>query len=424
MPVAAADLGGLRLYGWVFSAFFLGQIMGTVTAGRSADRAGPARGFVAALACFGTGLVIAGLAPAMEVIVAARAVQGVGAGAMLALAYVLIGRTYPTTIQPRVLAVISSSWVIPALVGPALAGTVADGIGWRWVFLGLVPLVLVAGAITLPAMRGIGPPEPGGPEPPDRRRAAVVLTVGAALALAGATSHRALIGVPLAVIGLTVGGHTFLRMLPTGAARFAPGAPAATAVRFLVAASYFGVDAFVALTLNEVRGTSAAVSGVALSAASLTWVTGAWIQERKVRDLGPRRFVRAGMAILAVAIAGLVVTAAQPVPIIVPVAAWALGGLGMGMTYAPLWLVVFSLAPAGTEGTASASLQLSDTLGIAFGTGAVGAVVAGGAGAGWDTGTALALAFAGCGVIAAVASVAAGRIPRSLEERPPAAPAA
>lgn len=424
MPVAAEDLGGLRLYGWVFSAFFLGQIIGTVTAGRSADRSGPARGFVAALGCFGAGLVIAGLAPAMEVIVAARAVQGVGAGAMLALAYVLIGRTYPTTIQPRVLAVISSSWVIPALVGPALAGTVADGIGWRWVFLGLVPLVLVAGAITLPAMRGIGPPEPGGPEPPDRRRAAVVLTVGTALALAGATSHRALIGVPLAVIGLTVGGRTFLRLLPAGAARFAPGAPAATAVRFLVAASYFGVDAFVALTLNEVRGTSAAVSGVALSAASLTWVTGAWIQERKVRDVGPRRFVRTGMAIVAVSIVGLVVTAAWSVPIVVPVAAWALGGLGMGMTYAPLWLVVFSLAPPGTEGTASASLQLSDTLGIAFGTGAVGAIVAGGTGSGWTTGTALALAFAGCAIVAALASVAAGRIPRSLGERPLGPPAA
>ena len=71
MPVAAADLGGLRLFGWVFSAFFLGQIIGTVTAGRSADRVGPARGFVTALACFALGLAVAGAAPTMEVIVAA-----------------------------------------------------------------------------------------------------------------------------------------------------------------------------------------------------------------------------------------------------------------------------------------------------------------------------------------------------------------
>lgn len=412
MPVAAAELGGLRLFGWVFSAFFLGQILGTVSAGRSADRVGPGRGFLLALSCFAAGLVIAGLAPTMEVIVAGRAVQGVGAGAMLALAYVLIGRTYPTTVQPRILAVISSSWVIPALVGPAIAGTVADGVGWRWVFLGLVPLVAIAGAITLPAMRGLGPP--GGPEPPDRRRAALVLTGGAALALAGVTAGRAVVGVPLTVIGLSVGGRTFLRMLPPGTSRFADGIPAATAVRFLVAVSYFGVDAFVALTLNEVRGTGAAVSGLALTGASLTWVAGAWLQERKVHILGPRRFVRTGMAILAVSIVGLVVTAAAPVPLALPIAAWALGGFGMGMTYAPLWLVVFSLTPSGGEGTASASLQLSDTLGIAFGTGAVGAVVAAGTGAGWATGSALAIAFAACAVVAAAASIAAGRIPRRL----------
>lgn len=418
MPVAAVDLGGLRLFGWVFSAFFLGQILGTVTAGRSADRYGPARGFAAALACFGAGLVIAGFAPTMEVIVAARAVQGLGAGALLALAYVLIGRTYPPELQPRVLAIISSSWVIPALVGPAIAGTVADGVGWRWVFLGLVPLVATAGAITLPAMRGIGPPDPGGPEPPDRRRDAVVLTVGATLALAGATAQHPLVGFPVAVVGLLIGGRTFLRMLPPGTARLAPGTPAATAVRFIVATAYFGVDAFVALTLNEVRGTSAAVSGLALTAASLTWVAGAWVQERKVRDVGPRRFVRVGMAILTVAISGLVVTAALPVPIVVPIAAWALGGFGMGMTYAPLWLVVFSLTPAGGEGTASASLQLSDTLGIAFGTGAVGAVVAAGTGPGRSTGAALAVAFTACALAAAGASAAAGRLPRMLADRP------
>ncbi|MFM8972996.1 MAG: MFS transporter, partial [Actinomycetota bacterium] len=410
------------LCGWVFSAICLGQILGTVTAGRSADRAGPGRGFLAALTCFATGLAVAGAAPTMAVVVVARAVQGVGAGALLALAYVLIGRTTPAELHPRVLAVIASSWEIPALIGPALAGTVADGVGWRWVFWGLLPLVAVAAVITLPAMRSVGPPPLGGPEPPDRRRAAVVLTFGATVTLVGATSHRPIVALPLALGGLAITGRTFLRMLPAGTARFAPGTPAATAVRFLVASSYFGVDAFVALTLNEVRGTGAAVSGLALTGASLTWVAGAWLQERKVRAVGPRRFVRIGMGILAVAIAGLVVTAALPVPIALPIAAWALGGFGMGMTYAPLWLVVFSLTPVGGEGTASAALQLSDTLGIALGTGAVGAVVAAGTGAGRSTGAALAVAFAACAVVAAIASIAAGRLPRRLDERSVPAP--
>ena len=205
--------------------------------------------------------------------------------------------------------------------------------------------------------------------------------------------------------------------LPAGTLRVAPGAPAAVAVRLLVAGTYFGVDAFVALTLDELRGNSAAVAGTALTAASLTWVAGSWLQERTVHRIGPRRLVRTGMTILTVAISGLVVTAATPVPLVLPIAAWALGGFGMGMTYAPLWLVVFSVAPVGTEGTASSTMQLSDTLGIAVGTGTVGAIVAAGSRTDTGPGPALVIAFAGCAGVASIAALAAVRLPRTLEAR-------
>jgi MFS family permease len=82
MPVVARDLGGLRLYGWVFSAFMLGSVVGIVAAGREADRRGPAVPFVAALILFASGLAIAGLAPSMEVLVGGRVLQGMGAGAV------------------------------------------------------------------------------------------------------------------------------------------------------------------------------------------------------------------------------------------------------------------------------------------------------------------------------------------------------
>src|SRR6476646_6463303 len=85
MPVVARDLGGLRLYGWVFSAFMLGSIVGIVAAGREADRRGPALPFVGGVLLFAAGLAVAGLAPAMPVLVAGRALQGVGAGAVPAV---------------------------------------------------------------------------------------------------------------------------------------------------------------------------------------------------------------------------------------------------------------------------------------------------------------------------------------------------
>ncbi|MGH3407597.1 MAG: MFS transporter, partial [Streptosporangiaceae bacterium] len=79
MPVVARDLGGLDLYGWVFSAFMLGSVVGIVVAGRQADRHGPAVPYVGGLVLFAAGLLVAGLAPAMPVLVAGRALQGLGA---------------------------------------------------------------------------------------------------------------------------------------------------------------------------------------------------------------------------------------------------------------------------------------------------------------------------------------------------------
>src|ERR1700759_5464201 len=88
MPVVARDLGGLRLYGWVFSAFMLGSVVGIVAAGREADRRGPAAPFVAGVVLLGSGLAVAGLAPSMDVLVAGRGLAGLRAGAGASVGYV------------------------------------------------------------------------------------------------------------------------------------------------------------------------------------------------------------------------------------------------------------------------------------------------------------------------------------------------
>src|SRR5262249_50648069 len=147
---------GLGLYGWVFSAFMLGNIVGIVAAGRQADRYGPARPFLGGLVLFGAGLTIAGLAPTMLVLVAGRALQGIGAGAVPAVAYVAIGRSLPDGLRARMMAVLSTAWVVPGLVGPAVSAAVASLVGWRWVFLGLLPLVAITGSLAMPALFRLG----------------------------------------------------------------------------------------------------------------------------------------------------------------------------------------------------------------------------------------------------------------------------
>src|SRR5262249_52125148 len=137
MPVVADDLGGLSLYGWVFSGFFLGSLFGIVVAGRAADVRGVRAPFAAGLALFAGGLVGGGAAVAMPMLVAGRVAQGVGAGMIPAVAYTVVGRAYPAGLRPRLFAVISSAWVVPGLVGPAAASALAAWTSWRFVFLSL-----------------------------------------------------------------------------------------------------------------------------------------------------------------------------------------------------------------------------------------------------------------------------------------------
>ncbi len=155
LPTAVADIGGLDLYGWVFSVFMLANLVGIVTAGRSADLHGPARAFGVGVVLFVLGLVWAGLSPSMSSVVAARSLQGLGAGAIGAVAYVAIKRAYSPEARPKMLALMSTAWVVPGLVGPALAGVMADFLGWRWVFLGLAPLSLAAAGFAFTPLRSL-----------------------------------------------------------------------------------------------------------------------------------------------------------------------------------------------------------------------------------------------------------------------------
>jgi MFS family permease len=449
LPVVSADLHGLRLYGWVTSAFFLATLLATVVAGERADRHGPAPVFVTAIAVFLAGLTIGGLAPSMPVLVFARGLQGLGAGAIPAVIYSSVGRTYPEALRPRLFAVTSSAWVIPGIIGPAVSALVASRFGWRAVFLGLLPLVLVAASLTVPALRRVGVPprqtdagggpagpgrdRPGRPTDPDGDRPdrpaeagggrggrhggrglladAVLVSTGTGLVLAGLTERNLLIGVALVAAGLAIGVRPLVRILPAGTLRARSGLPVAVLERGLLTFTFFGADTYVPLAITSARGRSTAVASLAVTAATLAWTGAAWVQERRATVTSGRRMVTTGMLVLIAGLGCSIIALHPAVPVALAVVAWGIGGFGIGLAYSPISVLVLRHAPAGQEGWATGSMQLADNLGVALGAGFGGALVAAGAAAGWRPGAGIAAAFALTAVVGIGAALVARRLP-------------
>jgi MFS family permease len=381
MPVAARELGGLQQYGLAFSVFLTTSLLGMVLAGEVSDRRGPVVPFVAAAVTFAIGLVLAGTAPTMLVLVLARAVQGFGAGLNIVSLYVVVGRAFPAGLRPRAFSAISSGWVVPSLVGPPVAGLLADHVSWRWVFLGVLPLLLGAGLLVGPHLRGLdGPPEGGRPE--RRRRGRLP---GAVLAAAGAglfqvagqqLSERPAAATALLVVAIVLLGLGVPRLLPPRSFRLARGLPTVVVLRGVMAGAFFGAETFIPLMLVQQRGLATTLAGASLTGAALTWTLGAWLQGRPA--LRTPRWVLVGTGFLLV-LAGICLAAAataDSVPAVTAAVGWTVAGLGMGLGLTSLSVLVLELSPVADQGANSASLQVSGALGSVLTIGAAGAVFA------------------------------------------------
>ncbi len=375
MPIVEADLGDLWLYGWVFSAFYLGTLIGVVTGGRAVDRVRPVGPMLAGVVIFLFGLLVGGLAPNMAVLVVGRFLQGLGAGVVPAVAYVCVGRGFPTALRPRVFAVMSTAWVLPSLVSPLLASEVAERVGWRWVFLGLIPITVAVAAIGLPSIASVTTPEPDGEHQGTPYGRVLLLAAGAALVLGGLGMERVVVGLPIAAVGVALVLPAFRRLTPPGTLRARPALGAAVLTRGVLSYAFFSADAFVSLALTSVRGTSTRTAGFVLAAASLTWTAGSWTQARFNSKWGAPRLVRLGGCSLVLGALSMGISLSSVVPVWGWIVAGSLSGLGMGLAYPQLSVVTLAQAAPGQEGAATSALQMSDTLGVALGTGLAGVIV-------------------------------------------------
>ncbi len=315
------------------------------------------------VAVFAGGLLLAGLAPGIELFVAARFLQGLGGGAMTVALYVVVARIYAPIDHPRIFGAFAAAWVIPSMIGPSVAGAVAEAFGWRWVFLGVVVLAAAATAMLLPGLRGlVDNPEPS-PLATGSRLLLAAIVAGAVVALDLAGRASAAAGFLAAGLALVVVVVAVRPLLPRGTLVAGRGLPAVIALRGAIAATFFSTEIYLPYLLQEHYDVRPWLSGATLTVGALGWSGASHVQARLGARLDHHAALRLGALLLLAGVAGeLATTAFELTPILIG-AAWVLAGAGMGLMYPRISALVLAASTERDQGSNSAAMSISDAVG-------------------------------------------------------------
>lgn len=411
LPSAARGVHGLAGYGWLFTGFLVANMVGMVVGGGLSDQRGARLPLVMGVIGFCVGLLIAGSATSLEVLVLGRVVQGVSGGMLFLAVYVVIGAEYPQSLQPKMMAAISSAWVVPSLIGPVVSGTLTQTVGWRWVFWGIAPFVVLAGVLLVPTLRRL--PRGGRPDAPRiRGRLALALVVAVGVVVFQEAGHVDVgLAVPVAGAGVVVVAVALVGLLPPGSWKLAPGVSGPVVMRGVLAGSFFGLDALVPLMLQTQHGFGPLAAGVPLSFGAITWALGSWIQGRDRWSVSQRvRLMQGGLVLIAVGAAGLAAVAHPSVWPWFAIGAQTLAGLGVGLGMTAVSVLLLRFTTDDDRGRDSSSMQLCDAVGAALATGFGGILVAMAAGGALGYGTAFTVVDGVMGAVALLGALAAFRL--------------
>lgn len=422
MPAVAVDFDGLGVYAWAFNAYVAASLVGMVVAGSWCDRAGPRHPMWAGLGIFSAGAVIAGLAPGMGMLIAARGIQGLGGGALIVAAYVLIARAYPENLRPKAFSLMAAAWVVPALIGPVIAGWLAETLTWRLAFL-LVPVVLVLPALLLRDVLRQHDGGTGDAGDPRRIVRAIVTAAGLTLAMVGFLRPAGLplaVDIALVLIGLVLIGIAVRGLLPPGALRLERGLPTTVLMRGILAGAFFGAEAFIPLALVEQRGLSITIAGLTLSVSALGWWIGSYAQSRIAESVDRARTVRAGALIVTAGLVSLPLCLVPGVPAWICAVSYFVASLGMGLCFPSIAVQTLRLSPVDAQGANSAALQISDAILSSLMLGLLGAIHAAAVADGGATVGTYDAIWWGAAVIALAGAILAARMKPASETVPSA----
>jgi EmrB/QacA subfamily drug resistance transporter len=377
MPTIVGQLGGLEHYSWVFSAFMLASTAAVPLYGKLSDIYGRRRLYVSAMALFLIGSVWCGLANSMTSLIFARALQGIGAGGILPLAFILIGEMFTLEQRAKMQGLFSGVWGVSSIVGPLLGGFLVDQLSWRWIFYINVFPGLLAGALVALAWRDAH--AHGQDRPAIDYAGAALLTVGVVMLLLGlmgsGTSSWILISgsVVLFILLVWVERRAADPVLPLplfGDRLFAT----ATAHGVFTGWALFGSVSFIPLFVQSVMGTTATQAGITLTPLLLGWVTASIIGTRLMLVIGYRRLGLIGTASFTVG-AFLMSQAGMNTSQTSLMVFVTLMGIGMGLSIPAYLIAVQTSVNRRQLGTATSTLQFSRSIGGTLGVSVMGAAL-------------------------------------------------
>lgn len=410
MPLVSDDLDGAGLYALAFAGPLATGVVGMVIAGNWSDRRGPLIPLYASSALFALGLLIAGLAISMPMLVAGRLVQGLGTGAVTVALYVIVARIFPARLHPSIFAGFAAAWVVPSLIGPYFAGLIAQWFSWHWVFLGVVGLVLAATVMVAPAVHSRLRSELGQPTVPWEYGRILFSVVAAAsvlvLALVAELPAQPLVlgGIALAAIAVTL--LAVRPLVPAGTLLARPRLPSVILLRGVAAAAFFGAEVYLPYLFIEDYQFEPAMAGLALTTAAIAWALASWLQGRLSTVLSNRASTVIGSVLVLAGILPVLATAAWHLEPAVGIAGWTLAGAGMGLMYPRISTMTLAYSTPHNQGFNSAAMSIGDSLGGALAlalTGLISSLFA-------ATGHAFAAVFAFTALLALVAIAIAPRV--------------
>jgi EmrB/QacA subfamily drug resistance transporter len=375
MPTIIATLGGLAHYSWVFSAYLLTSTASVPIWGRLSDLYGRRRMYLMAVAAFLLGSVAAGVAQTMLQLVAARALQGLGAGGIIPLTMTIIGELYSLTERPRTQALFSGVWGTASVLGPLVGGYITDALSWRWVFYINIPFGLLCVAVIATAY----PPSRGtSPVKVDWLGAALLFSCVSALLIALSAEQGivmwALTALALFAAFVIVERRQAEPILPVDLLSH-PVISRTLTVVFLVGVALFGAIAFVPLFVQGVMGGSATQAGQVLTPLFLGWVTMSVIGAKITVRIGYRVVAIAGSVLMTLGFIGLTRLDVNSGNLLLLGSCLILGA-GMGCQMLSLLLAVQHGVERSRLGIATSLNQFARSIGAAIGVAAMGAIMA------------------------------------------------